>query len=115
MKRLAVAGGGVAGLSAALHLLQIAEHSREPVEIVFIAPLVPTPGGEGSGLGGKAMSRSFTGRYDAAHENMDRHRFYGPAMPHRGTIPHGYHVLWGYPNLRRMLTRPGEGPDLGGC
>ncbi len=114
MKRLAVAGGGVAGLSAALHLLQIAEHSREPVEIVFIAPLVPTPGGEGSGLGGKAMSRSFTGRYDAAHENMDRHRFYGPAMPHRGTIPHGYHVLWGYPNLRRMLTRPGEGPDLGG-
>lgn len=127
MTRIAVAGGGVAGLSAVLHLLEIQQRAlagagarggsalpTAELEIVFIAPLVPGEGSEGSGLGGKAMSRTFVGRYDAAHENMDRQLFYGPAMPESGTVPHGYHVLWGYPNLRRMLTRPGEGPDLSG-
>jgi len=117
--RIAVAGGGVAGLSTVFHLLEIEEAAAregraEPLEILFVAPLVPGPGSEGSGLGGKAMSRSFVGRYDPAHDNMDRHPFYGPAMPERGVVPHGYHVLWGYPNLRRMLMRPGEGPDIGG-
>ncbi len=115
MRRIAVAGGGVAGLSAVARLLEIAAVAGpDPLEIVFVAPLVPGEGSDGSGLGGKAMSRSFIGRYDAAHEGMDRHPFYGAAMPERGTIPHGYHVLWGYPNLRRLLVRGDEGPDLSG-
>jgi hypothetical protein len=119
-KRIAVAGGGVAGLSAVLHLLEIEQQvaaepgTPDPLEIVYVAPLVPHAGSEGSGLGGKAMSRSFVGRYDTAHGGMDRHPFYGPAMPERGTVPHGYHVLWGYPNVRRMLMRAGEGPDISG-
>lgn len=118
MKRIAVAGGGVAGLSTVFHLLEIEERrahdgNAEPIEILFVSPLIPHEGSEGSGLGGKAMSRSYVGKFDVSH-NMDRLPFYGPGMPERGTVPHGYHVMWGYPNVRRMLMRPGEGPDIGG-
>lgn len=117
---MVVAGGGVAALAAASHLVELEavrtpeERAGDPLEIVLVAPLVPHPDSEGSGLGGKAMSRSFAGRYDEKHHHMDRVAFYGPMMPHAGTVPHGYHVLWGYPNLRRLLRAEGEGDDLGG-
>jgi len=111
-RTVAVIGGGVAGLAAASHLVELweAHHAegRPPAELHLrlLAPLVPT-GGDGSGLGGKAMSRSFEGPADA-HGNL-RRPMYGPMMPHKGTVPHGYHVLWAYPNLRRLL---GDGaPD----
>lgn len=124
--RLAVVGGGVAGLATVYHLLEVVASRRAAgvagahLDLTFIAQLVPHDDGtsakdsEGSGLGGKAMSRAYEGRYDTAHWGMDRVPFYGPMLPHRGTIPHGYHVLWGYPNLRRMLRAEGEGDDLGG-
>ncbi|MCB9777874.1 MAG: hypothetical protein H6742_04860 [Alphaproteobacteria bacterium] len=103
---VAVIGGGVAGLTSAAHLIELwaaarAERRSLPeLRIRLVAPLVPT-GGDGSGLGGKAMSRSFEGPADA-HGNQ-RRTFFGPAMPHKGTVPHGYHVVWEYPNLRRFL------------
>ncbi len=118
--KVAVVGGGVAALSAAIHLVEIWDARRRallpavPLELHLFAPLVPHAGSEGSGLGGKAMSRAYEGRYDAAHANMDRRPFYGPMMPERGTIPHGYHILWQYPNLRRMVRQPGEDDSLGG-
>lgn len=118
--KVAVIGGGVSALSTALHLLEIWDARRRahlpalPLQLHLFAPLAPHPGSEGSGLGGKAMSRSFEGRHDLAHDGMDRQLFYGPAMPWRGTVPHGYHVLWAYPNLRRMVRRPGEDDSLGG-
>lgn len=106
---VAVLGGGVAGLSAALHLVELwmaAPAGGDRLRLTLVAPLVPT-GGDGSGLGGKAMSRSYDGPVDA-HGNA-RAPFYGPMMPARGTVPHGYHVVWAYPNLRRLL---GDGaPD----
>ena len=118
--KVAVVGGGVAALSSAIHLLEIWDARRKahlpplPLELHVIAPLAPHAGSEGSGLGGKAMSRSYEGRYDAAHDGMDRQPFYGPMMPERGTIPHGYHILWEYPNLRRMVRAPGEDDSLSG-
>lgn len=109
---VAVIGGGVAGLASAMHLVELWQARRaadlptEPLRICLLAPLVPT-GGDGSGLGGKAMSRSYAGPVDA--QGNERAPIYGPMMPERGTVPHGYHVLWEYPNLRRML---GDGaPD----
>ncbi len=114
--KVAVIGGGVAGLSAAMHLVELWQAARDaarrgdapppqPLTIQLVSPLAPT-GGDGSGLGGKAMSRSFDGPADR-HGNL-RVDFYGPMLPHKGTVPHGYHVLWQYPNLRRML---GDGAD----
>ncbi|MCK6504661.1 hypothetical protein L6R53_14865 [Myxococcota bacterium] len=110
-RSVVVVGGGVAGLTAAFHLVELWReagdaHGGEPLDLRILAPLVPT-GGDGSGLGGKAMSRAFTGPRDA-HGN-ERLPFYGPMLPHKGTVPHGYHVVWAYPNLRRFL---GDGaPD----
>lgn len=118
--RVAVIGGGVAGLSTAWHLLELWEAAGEegrdvpPLELHLVAQLVPHAESEGSGLGGKAMSRHFEGRHDLAHGGLDRAAFYGPMLPWAGTVPHGYHILWEYPNLRRMLREPGEGDDLGG-
>jgi hypothetical protein len=111
--QVAIVGGGVAGLSCAWHLIELLKASKKPfpLTIELFTMLAPT-GGEGNGLGGKAMSRSFEGRYDTAHNNMDRIPFYGPMMPYKGTIPHGYHVFWQYPNLRRMLGDTGDGMGL---
>lgn len=111
-RSVAVVGGGVAGLTAAFHMVELWQARRaagqgdDPLELRILAPLVPT-GGDGSGLGGKAMSRAFTGPLDAY--GNERQPFYGPMLPHKGTVPHGYHVVWAYPNLRRFL---GDGaPD----
>lgn len=118
--RLTVLGGGVAGLAAVYRVLELWEARRaaglpaRPLDLHFVAQLVPDAHSEGSGLGGKAMSRHFEGRYDLAHDGMDRVLFYGPMMPWAGTVPHGYHILWEYPNLRRLLREPGEDDDLGG-
>lgn len=118
--RIMVLGGGVAGLATVHRLLELWEARRAEglparrLELRFIAQLVPDEQSEGSGLGGKAMSRHFEGRYDLAHDGLDRVLFYGPMMPWSGTVPHGYHILWEYPNLRRLLREPGEGDDLGG-
>ena len=74
--KVAVVGGGVAALSAAVHLLEIWDARRRarlpavPLELHLFAPLVPHAGSEGSGLGGKAMSRTYDGRYDAAHADI---------------------------------------------
>lgn len=113
MTRIAVVGSGVAGLAAVYHLLELwkAHPGDDPLHVTLYAPLVPHAGSDGSGLGGKAMSRHFEGYTDLKH-GMPRHPFYGPAMPWRGTIPHGYHILWQYPNLRRMLGDDGDGMGL---
>lgn len=105
--RVGVVGAGVAGLSTAWHWLDIWEARRRAgltdlkLELTLIAALTLDGYVDGSGLGGKAMSRSFTGRTDP--HGLDRQLFYGPMMPHKGVVPHGYHVLWEYPNLRGML------------
>lgn len=108
-RSVAILGGGVAGLTSAYHLIELWQcggRDQDPLTIHLVAPLTPT-GGDGSGLGGKAMSRAFVGPADAM--GNPRAPIYGPMMPHKGTIPHGYHVLWAYPNLRRFL---GDGaPD----
>ena len=111
--KIAVVGAGVAGLSTVTHLLEIWEARRaaglpvEPLEITFIAALTLDHYEDGSGLAGKAMSRTYDGPYD--RHGHARALFYGPMMPDRGVVPHGYHVIWAYPNLRRML---GDGaPD----
>ncbi len=108
-RSVAILGGGVAGLTSAYHLIELwqsAGRVHDPLTIHLVSPLVPT-GGDGSGLGGKAMSRSYVGPADAW--GNPRAPIYGPMMPHKGTVPHGYHVLWAYPNLRRLL---GDGaPD----
>jgi hypothetical protein len=103
--RIAILGGGVSAMSAAYHLVELwrADGTSEPLTIRLIAPLVPDEGSDASGVGGKAMSRSFIGRYDHAHGGLDRVPFYGPMMPERGVVPHGYHILWRYPNLHRMV------------
>jgi len=107
--RVVVIGGGVAALSAAIHLLELCDADRaRALQVDLLAPLLPDRDLEGritsngSGLGGKAMARNFEGEFD---EKSHYHRtpFYGPMMPHKGTIPHGYHVLWAYPHLCRML------------
>ncbi len=112
--KVAIVGSGVAGLAAAYHWLELwaAHPGSEPLQLTLYAALVPTTGSDGSGLGGKAMSRHFEGYVDHAHNDMPRPPFYGPMMPWRGTLPHGYHVLWEYPNLRRMLGDSGDGMGL---
>ena len=110
--KIAVVGAGVAGLSTVTHLLEIWEARRkaglpvEPIEITFVASLTLDHYEDGSGLAGKAMSRTYDGPYD--RHGHARALFYGPMMPDRGVVPHGYHVVWAYPNLRRML---GDGAD----
>lgn len=102
-RSVAILGGGVAGLTSAYHLIELWEQAgraQDPLTIHLVAPLAPT-GGDGSGLGGKAMSRHFVGPADAM--GNPRAPIYGPMMPHKGTVPHGYHVMWAYPNLRRFL------------
>jgi hypothetical protein len=109
--RVAVVGGGIAGVTSATHLVELhaaevaAGGAPQPLEVHLFSTLVPDPGGPGNGVGGKAMSRSHVG-YDS--EGLDRRMFYGPMMPYAGTVPHGYHIIWEYPNLRRML---GDGAD----
>ncbi|RME23294.1 MAG: hypothetical protein D6798_13830 [Deltaproteobacteria bacterium] len=113
-KTVTVVGAGVSGLAATMHLIELWTAAgadpdgaaAEPLEIHLVAPLVPT-GGNGSGLGGKAMSREFEG---PVGHGLDRSLIYGPMLPHKGGVPHGYHVMWEYPNLRRMLGdgEPGE-------
>lgn len=112
--RVAIVGSGVAGLASAYHWLEMwrAHPGSDPLHLTLYAALVPHDGSDGSGLGGKAMSRHFEGYIDHAHNDMPRHPFYGPMMPWRGTVPHGYHVLWEYPNLRRMLGDSGDGMGL---
>lgn len=117
-----VAGGGIAGLSTAIHLLELADADRRagtphPFTLTFLAPLLPDRNANtgriesnGSGLGGKAMARHYVGPIDEKHQ-MPRWPFYGPMLPHRGTIPHGYHVMWEYPHLRRMLGDKGNDLD----
>lgn len=111
--KVAVVGAGVAGLCTARHLIELWEARRasgQPtgrLKILLIASLTLDYHADGSGLGGKAMSRSFEGLTDP--RGFGRPIFYGPMMPQKGVVPHGYHVLWAYPNLRRML---GDGaPD----
>lgn len=111
--KVAVVGAGVAGLCTARHLMELWEARRAAglptgrLTIRLIASLTLDYHGDGSGLAGKAMSRSFRGLMDP--RGFARPLFYGPMMPVNGVIPHGYHVLWAYPNLRRML---GDGaPD----
>lgn len=105
--KIAVVGAGVAGLSTVTHLMEIWEARKaaglpvDRLEITFVASLTLDHYADGSGLAGKAMSRSYEGPYDRF--GHARALFYGPMMPHRGVIPHGYHVVWAYPNLRRML------------
>lgn len=114
--RVAVVGAGVAGLCSARHLIELWDARRAAglptgrLEILLVASLSLDHYQDGSGLGGKAMSRSFQGLVDP--RGLARPLFYGPMMPQNGVIPHGYHVLWAYPNLRRMLDdgAPGE-PD----
>ncbi len=111
---IAVIGGGVAGLSAAMHLVEIHEargKDAPPLAITLIAPLIPSPGSPGNGVGGKAMSRSYEGYFDTQH-GMDRQLIYGPMLPYKGVVPHGYHVLWDYRNLRRLLGDPGDGMGI---
>ncbi|NOY25009.1 MAG: hypothetical protein GXP62_03965 [Oligoflexia bacterium] len=106
-KSVVVIGGGVSGLTAAYHLVELwqarrlADPQSEPLHIQLIAPLVPTQDAKAGGLGGKAMSRTYDGPTD--NEGHPRLPFYGPMMPKKGTVPHGYHVMWAYPNLRRFL------------
>jgi hypothetical protein len=113
--RVAVVGGGVTGLCAAWHLVELwqaAGPDTPRLEIDLVAMLLPHEGGDGSGVGGKAMSRSWTGWIDD-ESGFDRHAFYGPMMPWSGCVPHGYHILWEYPNLRRMLgDADGTGTSL---
>ncbi len=114
--RVGVIGGGVAGLSTAWHLVELwSARSLQPdpprLELHFVAMLAPHPGGNGSGLGGKAMSRTYTGWIDPEN-GLDRRHFYGPMLPWSGCVPHGYHILWEYPNLRRMLGDDGTGTAL---
>lgn len=117
-----VAGGGIAGLSATIHLLELADAARQAgaprdFTLTFLAPLLPDRNektgrieSNGSGLGGKAMARHYVGLVDEKHQ-MPRWPFYGPMLPYRGTIPHGYHVVWEYPHLRRMLGDKGNDLD----
>lgn len=111
--RIAVLGGGVAGLSTVYHLLELweARATSEPLEITWIAHLLPQAGRGGNGIAGKAMSRAFEGYFDTFH-NLDRRPFFGPMMPYKGVVPHGYHVLWDYRNLRRLLGDPGDGMGI---
>lgn len=111
--KVAVVGAGVAGLSTVMHLIELWEARLRAglptgkLDILHVAALSPEHYSDGSGLGGKAMSRTFQGLVDP--RGFARPLFYGPMMPDNGVIPHGYHVLWPYPNLKRML---GEGePD----
>lgn len=105
--RVGVLGAGVSGLSTAWSWLELWEARRRAglpdlkLELTLIAALTLDGYIDGSGLGGKAMSRTFVGRMDP--HGWDRQLFYGPMMPHKGVVPHGYHVLWEYPNLRAML------------
>lgn len=133
--QVAVVGAGVAGLSAAWHLVELWRARGDDavgLDLHVISTLVPSalpappavdaPAAAlraasdrlyqaGSGVAGKAMSRSFVGYFDAESQ-IPRRPFYGPAMPWKGCIPHGYHILWQYPNLRRMLGDDGTGRDL---
>lgn len=111
--RVAVVGGGVAGLSTAWHLVELWKASPQagPLALTFYTSLAPGVG-DGSGLGGKAASRSFTGPVDTLRNGLPRAPIYGPMMPWKGTVPHGYHVFWQYPNLRRMLGDEGDGMGL---
>jgi len=114
--KVAVVGAGVAGLCTTEHLMELWDARRAAglptgkLEILLIAALSLHEHGDGSGLGGKAMSRAYEGMIDP--HGLSRPMFYGPMLPEKGVIPHGYHVLWAYPNLRRMLGdgAPGE-PD----
>ena len=120
--RVVVAGGGIAGLATTIHLLELADADRRdgnprPFTLSFFAPLLPDRNAQsgridsnGSGLGGKAMARPYVGPIDLKH-GLPRWPFYGPMLPHRGTIPHGYHVIWEYPHLRRMLGDTGNDLD----
>lgn len=127
--RVVVVGGGVAGLSAAWHLVELwkaraaVDADAGGLDLHVVGMLVPEIGGPphadpavaeflaGSGVAGKAMSRSFVGYVDT-RDGTPRWPFYGPMMPWKGCVPHGYHILWEYPNLRRMLGDDGTGEAL---